>query len=288
MRGLRWRAAGAVLASVLVLSGCASTPQGIDEGTAQTLDNAVVAVAEKASADDYQGALTELARLQAALDSALAAGSVSSDRAQTVQVQVDVVRSDLEALIAGAAEPTPVETTSPTPEESTPVEEEPEDTPSSVGPEDDLVPSPDESEPEETPTEPAEPTQGTSSAPSSDTPGTGGNAPGNGGTTGLPRGTAGTAGTPPGTAGTPRETAGMLPETAGTAGGTTGTLEGIAAMLGGTAVTPPEPVAAADPRLPRREHHGRGIHVCAASGGGALPGSTSGLPRSPRGYPGRR
>ncbi|WP_146077011.1 hypothetical protein [Rathayibacter rathayi] len=181
MRGLRWRAAGTVLASVLVLSGCASAPQGIDEGTAQTLDNAVVAVATKASADDYQGALTELASLQAALDSALAAGSVSSDRAQTVQGQVDVVRSGLEALVAGAAEPTPVETTSSAPKESTPVEEAPEDTPSTVEPEDDLAPSPDESEPEETPTEPEEPAQETPSAPSSDTPGTGGNAPGNSG-----------------------------------------------------------------------------------------------------------
>ncbi|PPI26384.1 hypothetical protein [Rathayibacter sp. AY1B5] len=181
MRGLRLRAAGAVLASVLLLSGCSSAPQGIDDGTARTLDDAVVAVAEKASADDYQGALTELAALQSALDAALAEGSVSSDRAATVQTQVDVVRGDLESLIAGAPEPTPAETTAPAPEETTPVEEELEDTPAPVETEDDPAPSPEESEPEETPTEPEEPAEETPAAPGDDAPGGSGDAPGNGG-----------------------------------------------------------------------------------------------------------
>ncbi|PPG64815.1 hypothetical protein C5C27_01980 [Rathayibacter sp. AY2B7] len=181
MRGLRLRAAGAVLASVLLLSGCSSAPQGIDEGTAQTLDDAVVAVAEKASADDYQGALTELASLQSALDAALAEGSVSSDRAATVQAQVDVVRGDLEALIAGAPEPAPAETTAPAPEVTTPVEEEPEDTPAPVETEDDPAPSPEESEPEETPTEPEEPAEEIPAAPGDDAPGNSGDAPGNSG-----------------------------------------------------------------------------------------------------------
>lgn len=177
--------AGAVLAAVLVLAGCSASDPSIDDGTAQTLDAAVVAVAERASVDDYAGALTELDALQAALDSALSSGGVTADRGAVIQTQVDTVRSDLDALLA--AVPAPSETPEPAPEqteeapveeapveeapvEETPVEEAPveeapaEDTPTEEAP----APDPVEEEPEEQP-EPEEP-----AAPSDeDAPGTG-------------------------------------------------------------------------------------------------------------------
>ena len=118
-----------MLAAVLVLSGCSAADPSIDDGTAQALDDAVVAVAEKASADDWAGALTELDALQATLDAAIAGGNVREDRATSIRAQADLVRADLAALIA--AVPEPEESTEPEPEETTPVEEEPpaEETP---------------------------------------------------------------------------------------------------------------------------------------------------------------
>ncbi|KZX21627.1 hypothetical protein [Rathayibacter tanaceti] len=189
MRRLRLRAAGAVLASALLLSGCSAAPQGIDEGTAQTLDDAVVAVAERASAEDYPGALAELAGLQSALDSALAGGSVSAERAATVQARVDAVRADLDALVGGADDPTPVRTPSSapgqtTPEETGPVEEDPEPAPAATEEAPAPEPTPEEpvetpEEPVETPEEPVEPAEPTEEAPGA--PGNSGDAPGRSG-----------------------------------------------------------------------------------------------------------
>ena len=173
--GLRLRAGGAVLAAVLVLSGCSAGDPSIDDGTAQALDDAVVAVAEKASADDWAGALTELDALQATLDAAIAGGNVREDRATAIQTQADLVRADLAALIA--AVPEPEESTEPEPEETTPVEEEPpaeetpeEETPAPVDtPEEEPSPSPEETEP----VEPTEPPEEESPAPAATTPAAG-------------------------------------------------------------------------------------------------------------------
>ncbi|MDY0913583.1 hypothetical protein [Rathayibacter festucae] len=176
--GLRLRAGGAVLAAVLVLSGCSAGDPSIDDGTAQALDDAVVAVAEKASADDWAGALTELDALQATLDAAIAGGNVDSERATSIRTQADLVRADLAALIA--AVPEPEESTTPEPEETTPVEEEPpaeetpeEETPAPVEtPEEEPAPSPEETEPTE-PVEPTEPPEEESPAPAATTPAVG-------------------------------------------------------------------------------------------------------------------
>ncbi|NRG40581.1 hypothetical protein HRK28_06565 [Rathayibacter sp. VKM Ac-2835] len=176
--GLRLRAGGAVLAAVLVLSGCSAADPSIDDGTAQALDDAVVAVAEKASADDWAGALTELDALQATLDAAIAGGTVQEDRATAIRTQADIVRADLAALIA--AVPAPEESTGPEPEETAPVEEEPpaeetpeEETPAPVEtPEEEPSPTPEETEPTE-PVEPTEPPEEESPAPAATTPATG-------------------------------------------------------------------------------------------------------------------
>ena len=195
----------AVVTAVLLLSGCSAADPSIDDATAQTLDDAVVAVAERASADDFAGALTELEALQAALAAALAAGTVTQERATSIQAEADVVRGDLEAAVAAgeAPEPAPVETdeapepeepVEETPVEETPVEEAPaEETPAPVETEEEAPsPSPEETEPveEEAPepeeTEPAEeaPANGNSGTGNSGTGGTGNdgnNGNGNGG-----------------------------------------------------------------------------------------------------------
>jgi len=168
--GLGLRAGGAVLAAVLVLSGCSASDPSIDDGTAQALDDAVVAVAEKASADDWEGALTELDALQATLDAAIAGGTVEADRASAIQAQADLVRADLGALIA--AVPAPEESTAPVPEETAPAEEEPpaEETPEEETPapvetaDEEPSPTPEETESTE-PVEPTEPPEEESPAP---------------------------------------------------------------------------------------------------------------------------
>ncbi|QHC67746.1 hypothetical protein GSU68_15015 [Rathayibacter sp. VKM Ac-2759] len=183
--------AGIVLAAALVLSGCSASDPAIDDSTAQTLDDAVVAVAERASADDYAGALTQLDALQAALDAALAADGVTADRAAAIQIEVDTVRADLAALVAEA--PAPVETPSedPSPEEETPVEETPveeapaEETPVEEEPEEES-PAPVETpeEPEPSPEEPApveEEPAPAETAPAAVSPGNSGTSNGNNG-----------------------------------------------------------------------------------------------------------
>ncbi|KQQ10009.1 hypothetical protein [Rathayibacter sp. Leaf296] len=192
----------AVVTAVLLLSGCSAADPSIDDATAQTLDDAVVAVAERASADDFAGALTELEALQAALAAALAAGTVTQERAASIQAEADVVRGDLEAAVGAgeAPEPAPVETDeAPEPEEpveETPVEEAPaeetpaEETPAPVETEEEAPsPSPEETEPveEEAPepeeTEPAEeaPANGNSGNGNSGNGNDGNNGNGNGG-----------------------------------------------------------------------------------------------------------
>lgn len=216
MKRLQLRASGAVLAAVLLLSGCSASAPGIDNETAQTLDAAVIAVAEKASTSDYRGAVTALDALQAALDSALAGGSVTSERARTVQARVDVVRADLEALVTGAAETTPPATPSsePAPEETTPVEEEPEEAPAPAETEDDPAPSPEQSEPAETPAEPEQPAQPTEEPTGMGTPGTGNTGNGNNG-----NGAPGNSGNAPGNSDNSPGNSGQAP---GNSGGSAG------------------------------------------------------------------
>ncbi|KQQ22241.1 hypothetical protein ASF48_03255 [Rathayibacter sp. Leaf299] len=195
----------AVVTAVLLLSGCSAADPSIDDATAQTLDDAVVAVAERASADDFAGALTELEALQAALAAALTSGSVTQERAASIQAEVDVVRGDLEAATAAgeAPEPAPVETEeAPDPEEpveETPVEEEPveevpveeapvEETPAPVETEEEAPsPSPEETAPvEEEAPEPEE------SEPAEEAPANGNNGNGNSGNGNSGNGNSGT------------------------------------------------------------------------------------------------
>lgn len=117
-----------VALAVVMVAGCASSDDSLDQATAATLQSAVVQVADHASAGDTTGALASLDQLQASLDAAEAAGTITADRAQVVQQNIDLVRSDLQP--AGETT-TPEETTAPETvstdpapsEETTPAEE---------------------------------------------------------------------------------------------------------------------------------------------------------------------
>jgi hypothetical protein len=106
-------AAFAVAAALAVgaLAGCSSPPRAIEAPAAAAMQESVVAVADHAAAGDGAAALGALDELQRQLDEAVAAGSVSAQRAMEIQASIDLVRADLS---------TPVE--APAPEETTPAE----------------------------------------------------------------------------------------------------------------------------------------------------------------------
>ena len=98
--------AGAAL--IALLSGCASPT--FDQTTATQLQESVVSVAESAAAGDFPGAVAELDELQTELDAAIEADLVTAARAARIQAAINVVRADLDVLVAPAApatEPTP-------------------------------------------------------------------------------------------------------------------------------------------------------------------------------------
>jgi hypothetical protein len=83
------------------LAGCAPTPD-IGDDTARSLQASVQKVSALAAADDPQAAIAELDALQSALDAAVTAGDVGSDRSATVQKAIDLVRTDLEQRVVEA------------------------------------------------------------------------------------------------------------------------------------------------------------------------------------------
>lgn len=113
--------------------GCSQESQAITDAASQDMTAGVVAVADAASAGDLQEALTALDTVQQQLDTATAGEDVTADRAARIQLSLDVVRADLETLVAAqsaAAAPTdgaedPAETTVPV-ETSEPVAPVPE------------------------------------------------------------------------------------------------------------------------------------------------------------------
>ena len=98
--------AAAVALTAGVLAGCAATPGDIADDASAQLQATVVSVAETAAAGDAAGALAQLDVLQQQLDAAVAAGSVTSERAAAIQSRIDVVRADLQPAVEPAPEPT--------------------------------------------------------------------------------------------------------------------------------------------------------------------------------------
>jgi hypothetical protein len=114
---LRLRAfAAAVALTAGVLAGCAATPADIADDASAQLQATVVSVAETAAAGDAAGALAQLDVLQQQLDAAVAAGSVTSERATAIQSRIDIVRADLQPAPQPTVEPAPEPTVEPAPQ----------------------------------------------------------------------------------------------------------------------------------------------------------------------------
>jgi len=108
---------GAIVLSVALVAGCAAEPVGT---VGPALQKQVVAVAEASADSEYQQALDLLDELQASLDGAIDAGTISTTQAVSVQQSIDDVRADLDALLEPEEEPEPVITNTPVTVEPTP------------------------------------------------------------------------------------------------------------------------------------------------------------------------
>ena len=92
-----------VTLGAVTISGCAAQPE-LDGSVAGDLQSSVLLVATSAAEDDTASALEQLDALQKELDAAVADGSVAQERATTIQSAIDLVRADLDAIEAAAAD----------------------------------------------------------------------------------------------------------------------------------------------------------------------------------------
>ena len=93
---------GLALAVVVTLSSC--TSPGYDETTRAELREHVLIVAEASAAGDWQAALVSLDAMASALDAAHEAGELGEERLRTILLAMELVRQDLDAAIAAAAD----------------------------------------------------------------------------------------------------------------------------------------------------------------------------------------
>ncbi|RXZ71923.1 hypothetical protein [Agromyces albus] len=94
-------AAAVAVIATLILSSCAP---GYDEATKGDLREHLVAVAEASAAGDWQAALTGLDAMAVELADARAAGRVSDERFDTIALAMELVRQDIDAAMAAAAD----------------------------------------------------------------------------------------------------------------------------------------------------------------------------------------
>ena len=95
-------AAAAVSAALaLGLGGCAAQPS-----PAEDLHASVVQIAQRASVEDFTGAMAELLLLERAVDAAVTEGALDDAREAEIRAAIELVRADLTA----AATPTPTPT----------------------------------------------------------------------------------------------------------------------------------------------------------------------------------
>ena len=97
-------AASVALALVGGLAACAADPEIAPEAAAAYRAQ-VVTIAERSAAEDFAGARAELDALQAAVDAAVAAGTLEPEREQQIRDAIALVRADLDAAIAAAVPP---------------------------------------------------------------------------------------------------------------------------------------------------------------------------------------
>jgi ribosomal protein S20 len=95
------------LVLMLMLAACAGAPRAIDPTASERLTEAVSAVSADAAAGDAAAASAHLDAVQAELDAAVAAGTVTAARATRIQTAIDLVRADLVAALTPAPAPAP-------------------------------------------------------------------------------------------------------------------------------------------------------------------------------------
>ena len=87
------------IAAVLTLSGCAAT-DGYPDATAQSMQEAVLAVTQASSTGEWTEAQLALDEAADRLANAVSAGEISEERAAEIAAAIAEVRADLDALIA--------------------------------------------------------------------------------------------------------------------------------------------------------------------------------------------
>jgi predicted secreted protein len=94
-------AAAVAITATFSLVSCAA---GYDEATKDNLRERVVAVAEASAAGDWQAAQNGLDVMAAELSDARSEGKVSEERFDTIVMAMELVRQDIDAAIAAAAD----------------------------------------------------------------------------------------------------------------------------------------------------------------------------------------
>ena len=109
MMRLRTTLAATAVAAALALGlgGCAPAQPSLPED----LHTSVVQIAQRASVEDFTGAMAELLLLERAVDTAVAAGELDEAREAEIRAAIELVRADLDA----AASPTPTPVPAPAP-----------------------------------------------------------------------------------------------------------------------------------------------------------------------------
>lgn len=98
---------------LLVLSGCQSAPPDLSPDQAEQLQTRVLSITTAVADGSYPGALDEVAALEADLDAAAAAGTISFSRYQRIEAALATVRADVQAAIDAEVTPAPTETATP-------------------------------------------------------------------------------------------------------------------------------------------------------------------------------
>ena len=91
-------------ALALGLGGCA----GAQPSTSEGLRTSVVQIAQRASVEDFTGAMAELLLLERAVDAAVAAGELDAAREAEIRAAIELVRADLAAATTPTPTPAPV------------------------------------------------------------------------------------------------------------------------------------------------------------------------------------
>ena len=103
--------AGIALATALAISGCAFTSTSPDAATSRPLEQTVLAITTAVAAGEWATADRDLDALSAQVDTALAEGTLTVERAAEIRAAIDLVRDDIAAELAPPGEtPEPSQT----------------------------------------------------------------------------------------------------------------------------------------------------------------------------------